>query len=142
MTRWGRGLRASVVLATALPLLTTPLRAADAPDPLQGASKAINAPDYLRHVQTLSSDEFEGRAPGTRGETQTVGYLKKQFADLGLQSGNPDGSYTQVVPMTGYTADTQASFTVRDAIFPLRCPEDIVAFAMGRWRREIGRAHV
>ena len=79
--------------------------------------------------RSLSSDDFEGRAPGTRGETQTVGYLKKQFADLGLRSGNPDGSYTQVVPMTGYTADPQASYTVRDAIFPLRCPEDFVAFA-------------
>ena len=28
-----------------------------------------------RHTTTLSSDEFEGRAPGTRGEERTVDFL-------------------------------------------------------------------
>jgi len=74
-----RGLRVWVALTT-LPLAVTPLLAADAPDPVPTASRAIDAGDYVRHVQTLSSDDFEGRAPGTRGETQTVAYLKKQFA--------------------------------------------------------------
>jgi Zn-dependent M28 family amino/carboxypeptidase len=114
----------SVTIAAALPLL-----ALAASDPLQTAARGIDGAEYLRHVQTLSSDDFEGRAPGTRGEKQTVEYLKRQFEQLGLKSANPDGSYTQVVPMAGYTADPHASYSVHGKAVPMRCPEDFVAFA-------------
>ena len=43
----------------------------------------------LQHIKVLSSNKFEGRAPGTRGEDLTVAYLETQFHDLGLQPGNP-----------------------------------------------------
>src|ERR1700694_1623257 len=33
----------------------------------------------LAHTRTLSSDEFEGRAPGTEGERRTVEYLVGEF---------------------------------------------------------------
>ena len=48
-------------------------------------------------VKTLSSDEFEGRAPGTAGEDKTVAYLIERFKAAGLQPGNK-GSWTQDVP--------------------------------------------
>ena len=51
----------------------------------------------------LSSDEFEGRAPGTKGEELTVKYLEDEFKKLGLQPGNPDGTYVQKVPLVGIT---------------------------------------
>ena len=35
-------------------------------------------------VKTLASDEFEGRAPGGRGEEKTVAYLIERFQSLGL----------------------------------------------------------
>jgi len=67
-----------VTIAAALPLL-----ALAASDPLQTAARGIDGAEYLRHVQTLSSDDFEGRAPGTRGEKQTVEYLKRHgFSDF------------------------------------------------------------
>lgn len=50
------------------------------------------------HVATLSSDEFGGRAPGTKGEELTVAYLTKAFQDAGLKPANGD-SYTQDVPL-------------------------------------------
>ncbi len=124
LERW----RLPAALAATLPLIGTPLPAAAA-DPLQAAAKALDGTDYLRHVQTLSSDDFEGRAPGTHGEAQTVTYLAQQFAQLGLKSGNPDGSYTQKVPMTGYTADPQATYSAHGKTVPMRCPEDFMAFA-------------
>ena len=56
-----------------------------------------------RHVQTLGSDAYEGRAPATRGETKTVAYLTEQFRAAGLQPGGDlkDGKrqWTQAVPL-------------------------------------------
>src|SRR4051812_34771143 len=57
----------------------------------------------LEHTKTLSSDAFEGRAPGTKGETTTVAYLIDQFKKVGLKPGNPDGTYVQKVPLVGIT---------------------------------------
>ena len=57
----------------------------------------------MAHVTTLASDAFEGRGPGTPGETRTVDYLVEQFRLAGLQPGNPDGTYIQRVPLVGYT---------------------------------------
>ena len=65
---------------------------------------AIRAEDFAAHVQTLASDEFEGRAPGSAGEEKTVEYLKAQFERMGLQPGNGD-SFFQTVPMVETTAD-------------------------------------
>jgi len=56
-----------------------------------------------RHVRVLASDEFEGRAPGSVGETRTVEYLIGQFSALGLEPGNPDGTWIQQVPLVGIT---------------------------------------
>src|ERR1035438_5654750 len=59
-------------------------------DPDQSAADRM-----LEHVRVLSSDEFEGRAPGTAGEELSVNYLKQEFSKLGLLPGNPDGTYIQ-----------------------------------------------
>jgi Zn-dependent M28 family amino/carboxypeptidase len=61
----------------------------------------IDRDALLRHIKVLSSDKFEGRAPGTNGEELTVAYLETQFRELGLQPGNPDGTFIQKVPLVG-----------------------------------------
>jgi Zn-dependent M28 family amino/carboxypeptidase len=50
-------------------------------------------------VTTLSSDPFEGRAPGTAGEQHTTEYLVQRFRSLGLQPAGPDGQWVQAVPL-------------------------------------------
>ena len=55
------------------------------------ALQRIDAADLARHLQTLASDDFEGRGVGTHGEDVTVGYLIREFQRLGLSPGNPDG---------------------------------------------------
>jgi Zn-dependent M28 family amino/carboxypeptidase len=50
-------------------------------------------------VQVLASDEFEGRAPGTAGETKTLAYLEAQFRALGLEPGGEHGGWTQAVSL-------------------------------------------
>src|SRR6185436_3267523 len=53
-----------------------------------GQLPAIDLDALLAHTKTLSSDEFEGRAPGTKGEELSVTYLADQFKKAGLKPGN------------------------------------------------------
>ena len=95
---------------------------------VRSAADAIDAEQLLEHISTLASDEFEGRAPGTAGEERTVQYLIEQFQRLGLQPGNPDGTFTQDVSLVGYRAQPTSSFTVAGRRIPLAFPTDHVAW--------------
>ena len=59
---------------------------------------AIKAEDFAARLERLSSDQFEGRKPGTIGERATTAYIKDQFERIGLKPGNK-GSWFQTVPM-------------------------------------------
>ena len=88
---------------------------------------AINADRYSQNIATLASDEFEGRAPGTRGERLTVNVLVEQFADLGLQPGYGD-SYLQPVPMVELTNRHRSSLEIAfdDELLELAYPEEMI----------------
>ena len=92
-----------------------------APEATSGAEEKsgwpqINKDSLLENIKVLASDEFEGRAPASKGETLTVGFLEEKFKGLGLKPGNPDGTYFQNVPMVGITADpSELIFTKRGA---------------------------
>ncbi len=62
----------------------------------------ISQATLQRVTRTLSSDEFQGRAPGTEGETRTVAFLAREFQRAGLQPGN-HGSWYQDVPLVEIT---------------------------------------
>jgi Zn-dependent M28 family amino/carboxypeptidase len=66
----------------------------------------------LDRIKVLASDEYEGRAPGTKGEDLTVKYLIDESKKLGLQPGNPDGTYVQKVPLVGITGAEAQPLTV------------------------------
>ena len=68
-----------------------------------GVATGITADTLLAATETLASDDFEGRAPGSEGETKTVAFLTEQFSALGLTPGNPDGTWVQDVPLVGIT---------------------------------------
>lgn len=53
---------------------------------------------YRKHIEVLSSDAFEGRAPGTEGEKKTLDYIEEQFKAAGLEPG-ANGSFRQAVPV-------------------------------------------
>ena len=71
--------------------------------PAAEIAAGIGAGTLLDVTATLASDAFEGRAPGSEGETKTVAYLTEQFSALGLTPGNPDGTWVQEVPLVGIT---------------------------------------
>ncbi len=66
------------------------------------AAPQISLPTLQRVTQTLSSDEYQGRAPGTEGETRTVALLAQEFRRAGLEPGN-NGSWHQDVPLVEIT---------------------------------------
>src|SRR4249919_573907 len=68
-----------------------------------GQLPAIDLDALMEHTKKLSSDEYEGRAPGTKGEELSVTYLADQFKKAGLKPGNTDGTYFQSVPLVGIT---------------------------------------
>ncbi|RZA37483.1 MAG: M20/M25/M40 family metallo-hydrolase [Lysobacteraceae bacterium] len=87
----------------------TPVAAPDATAATAASAHAfandINANDFSELVKTLSSDEFEGRGPGSPGEDKTVAYIQAQMERIGLKPGNGD-SFFQEVSMVETTADT------------------------------------
>jgi Zn-dependent M28 family amino/carboxypeptidase len=99
----------------ALLLAFLPAACGGAPTPTKAPAPtpAIDGQQVLQHIKVLSSDEFGGRAPGTKGEDLSVAYIEQQFKDLGLQPGNADGTYIQKVPMVGITPDPKATLTFR-----------------------------
>ena len=100
-----------------------------APADLAKAEASITAADLLEHGRTLSSDRFEGRAPGTEGERLTVEYLSAKFAEMGLKPGNPDGRWVQDVPLVGLLATRSATLTVGDRGMRMNFPDDYVALS-------------
>ncbi len=82
-------------IAAAAAIAAVPAIAQDAP--------TFDAARLSSHVQTLSSDAFEGRAPATPSETRTVNYLVEQFRAAGLQPGGEviagERQWTQRVPL-------------------------------------------
>ncbi|HVE12304.1 MAG TPA: M28 family peptidase, partial [Elusimicrobiota bacterium] len=117
-------------------LLAAPCRAAD--PALQPALAALSGDDILARIKVLASDEFEGRAPGSKGEDLTVAYLQREFKRLGLKPGNPDGTYIQKVPLVGIKGAPEASFTGKSATFVPRFTEDAVAVS----ERAVGEVSV
>ena len=94
---------------------------------LEPALEAITPDGLLAHIKVLASDEFEGRAPGTKGEELSVKYISDQFKQIGLKPGNPDGTYTQEVPLAGIKSEPRMSFIVGDKTFDLKYPDDFIA---------------
>src|SRR6202007_2307826 len=92
---------------------------------LQPALETITPDGLLAHIKVLASDEFEGRAPGTKGEELSVKYISDQFKQTGLKPGNPDGTYTQEVPLAGIKSDPRLQFVVNGkAPMDLRFADD------------------
>jgi Zn-dependent M28 family amino/carboxypeptidase len=94
---------------------------------LEPALEAITPDGLLAHIKVLASDEFEGRAPGTKGEELSVKYIADQFKQIGLKPGNPDGTYMQEVPLAGIKSEPRMSFIIGDKTIDLKYADDFVA---------------
>lgn len=106
-----------------------PLQAAPPPE-LTDAQRAFPAfqhapmtPQALyAHVEVLASDEYEGRAPSTRGEELSIDYISRAFAALGLEPGVPGAnggaaSWYQDVPIAAAEVTNNPTLTIADSSY-------------------------
>ena len=116
------------MLRTILPALGLLLTAGCATtDQGPSAQPQVSLETVQRITRELSSDAFEGRAPGTPGETRTVEAIAREFQRVGLQPGN-NGSWYQDVPLVEITAQGSPSIAVSGrAAMTLNYRTDFVA---------------
>jgi Zn-dependent M28 family amino/carboxypeptidase len=96
----------------------------------QKTFQGVSAQEMSDIIKTLSSDEYEGRAPASKGEELSIRYIADLFKKLGLKPGNTDGTYFQKVPMVGQTIEnTEAKlvFSAGDKKEELKYGDDYIA---------------
>ena len=74
-------------------------------------------PRLGEYIKTLSSDEFQGRAPATKGEELTVAYLEDNFRRIGLKPINGD-SYKQPVSLVQIDPKQVSAISLKGANLP------------------------
>src|SRR5438874_865678 len=125
------------LLSILFPMLAANLFAADPEvERLKPALDVITPDGLLSHIKMLASDEFEGRAPGSKGEELSIKYVSDQFKAAGLKPGNPDGTYFQELPLAGIKSTPNASFVAGGRTMALTYPDDYVA-SSARLQNEI-----
>jgi Zn-dependent M28 family amino/carboxypeptidase len=98
----------------------------------QKALQSISAKEMSDIIKTLSSDEYEGRAPASKGEELSTRTISAAFKKFGLQPGNTDGTYFQKVPMIGQTIENPEAkliFSAGDKKGELKYGDDYIAFS-------------
>lgn len=86
------------------------------------------------HIETLASDDFDGREPGTDGEAKTLRYLGRQWYEIGLVSGTNDPGNEWFAPVTLVVrepAGATAQFLRRGYRTPI-APKDVLVLTSGK----------
>ncbi|MCB2096183.1 MAG: hypothetical protein KDE05_01000, partial [Parvularculaceae bacterium] len=68
----------------------------------------ITPEGLARHIKTLASDEFEGRAPTTPGGEKTRAYIAAEYQRIGLEP--VGGSWFQSAEMVETNVDPDQSY--------------------------------
>jgi Zn-dependent M28 family amino/carboxypeptidase len=91
-------------------------------------------------VREIASDAYQGRAPGTPGETRTIAYLTARLKALGLEPGGEHGGWTQDVPLVRFDVEPGASMSLELPGWsqPLRQGQDV----MVQTERPLARVHI
>jgi len=102
----------------------------NAPSAPDAALSSLSAGRLMDNIKALSSDQFEGRGPGSNGENLTIKYMEDQFRADGLEPGNPDGTFLQNVPLVSITPQpgVKISLTGHGQTLSPTFPKDFVAW--------------
>jgi Zn-dependent M28 family amino/carboxypeptidase len=121
----------SVLAAALLSLVlhpTAPLLAQVA-TPSTQLARSVDPVVLRAHLEYLSDDLLEGRAPATRGGALAAQYIAAQFRRLGLEPAGDSGTYFHQVPVITHTPDPTARVTGA-APGPLRYRDDYILWSM------------
>jgi hypothetical protein len=86
------------------------------------------------HIETLASDSFDGREPGTEGEAKTLRYLARQWFDIGLVSGTNDPGNEWFAPVTLVAREpaTGTAQFLRRGFRTVIAPKDVLVLTSGK----------
>lgn len=97
-------------------------------------SQDFSAERISNDIRAISTDEFQGRYPGTEGERLTLAWLQAQYEAMGLEPGGPDGQWLQPVHLKRFTpveGAASASWTGPDGVrHPLTVGTDVTLRAV------------
>ena len=105
-----------IALAAATSL--TACTAAETTVPVEKPAIATET-DLVRRIARLSSDEFEGRAPGTPGGIAASQYIADEMKAAGLKPMGENGTYFQSVELTSATVNDGSTLTISNGATPL-----------------------
>ena len=91
---------------------------------LAAALERIRPATIDAHLRFLAHPLLEGRAPGTRGGTLALEYIRAQMQRIGLEP--VEGSHLQEVPMVGLTPAPTLAFDSRAGSLEPRYEEEYV----------------
>ncbi len=74
---------------------------------LKSAAARITPATVRSHIEFLSDDLMEGRAPGTRGGELAAKYIAARLEALGLEPAGANGTYFQPVPFREFTVNPE-----------------------------------
>jgi Zn-dependent M28 family amino/carboxypeptidase len=98
-----------------------------APAPSGPALNEISDAVIKEHVKVLASDEFEGRAPSTKGGTLAAEYIANQLKTIGIEPAGDNGTYFQEVPIVESVVNRNFALSVPGRVY--RYYDDVVAFS-------------
>ncbi|HST92093.1 MAG TPA: M28 family peptidase [Brevundimonas sp.] len=80
------------------------------------SAQDISAARLSDNIRAISTDEFQGRYPGTEGERMVLSWLQAQYEAMGFEPGGPNGQWLQPIELKTYTpvAGATASWTGPD----------------------------
>ncbi|MEE3236412.1 MAG: M28 family peptidase, partial [Pseudomonadota bacterium] len=111
----------------------------------QVAEQTITADLMRDYVRELSDDKYEGRGPGSRGDSSARQYLVAEMEKLGLEPAAADGSWEQTFSLVGLTSDQplEWNFSNADASLTLEQWDDfIVSSGVQAERAEVTEAEL
>ena len=105
-------------------------QAQEAPTAATRIARAVDSNALRAHLEFLSSDLLEGRAPGTRGGDLAAHYVAAQFGRLGLEPAGDSGTYFHRVPIISLTPNPTLALSASGGARTLRYREDYVLWSM------------
>src|SRR4051794_38735724 len=119
----------TLLLASITWALATPLSAQSTSSAGTRVARTVDSMAFKAHLEILSDDALEGRAPGTRGGLLAQKYIAAQFERLSLQPAGDSGTYFQRVPIIALTPNPKLAMTAPTAT-PLTWKQDYVLWSM------------
>ncbi len=121
-------MRRTLIALTALALAANGLVAQQGPSAATRVARAVDSSALRAHLEFLSDDLLEGRAPGTRGGELAARYIASQFTRLGLEPAGDSGTWYHRVPIISLTPDPVLRLAGEGQ--PLSYRDDFVLWSM------------